>query len=387
MSSAPRGSSGDATHSTPSTRARASRPSRARAPRRSAGVLRHGVPQAAHVVREARGGHRRVDARDRVDERVHPRAARRGALLHARVRVRRVEANPRFAPRDVEHAAVVHRIEQLRRRARRAAPVVRDGAVREGASTSRGCTTPRARTKREHRARSPHCARRATAARRPRAPSRAGAGGAATGARERRTRSSRRSPRRRRARGSAARDAGAITLHAVPQDQVLRARRRADWIGLHEPELRVRQRPCDGEATQVVLGHAPIMPQGAGARRGASDLVTRACGERALPRRGQPALAGDAVGHVWRTTAGGSWSSHASLTAGVADESCSRTEHGRQARGLPSQRRRRALARGTDDERRIQERSRIARRRRRALSDTRPAAPALQRGEAPRVRS
>ena len=30
---------------------------------------------------------------------------------------------------------------------------------------------------------------------------------------------------------------GTIPLHAVPQDQILRARRRADWIGLHESKV------------------------------------------------------------------------------------------------------------------------------------------------------
>ena len=38
---------------------------------------------------------------------------------------------PRFAPRDAQQAAVVHVVEQMRRRARRAAPVVRHRAVGE----------------------------------------------------------------------------------------------------------------------------------------------------------------------------------------------------------------------------------------------------------------
>jgi len=65
--------------------------------------------------------------------------------------------------------------------------------------------------------------------------------------------------------------ARAVTFHAVAQRQVLRARRGADRVGLHEAELvhgalqrgRVEQAACDGEAAQLIERgrHARMMPK------------------------------------------------------------------------------------------------------------------------------
>ena len=78
--------------------------------------------------------------------------------------------------------------------------------------------------------------------------------------------------------------AGAVAGHAMPQREVLRARRRPDRVGLHEAERveralqrgRREQAARDGAAPQVVEGHAS----------GASAVASRRFGGTELLRRG-----------------------------------------------------------------------------------------------------
>ena len=191
------------------------------------------------------------------------RPARARGRLAARVAVARgVQTHAALAPRHAQQAAVVHAVEQLRagvatsRRTSCALPCA------NAASTSRGCTTPRSRTKASTRGLRP-------ARLRPRGARRA-----------------RMHQRVHRARHEAVVDeevlfdgqpgiaplevAGAVVAHAVAQRQVLRARRRADRVGLHEAEAldRARQRGRREQAARhrvaaqrvEVDRHGAIMP-------------------------------------------------------------------------------------------------------------------------------
>ena len=93
--------------------------------------LRDGPPQAAHDGRETLGWQRCVGSHGDVDHRVESRS------LHLRIRWRRqvfvrgVDAYSTLPPSHAEQATVVHRFEEVSGGSRRAAPIVRDGSVRE----------------------------------------------------------------------------------------------------------------------------------------------------------------------------------------------------------------------------------------------------------------
>ena len=93
--------------------------------------LRDGVAQPLDEPVEARRRERRVLVDDHVDERVE--RARRAAASRAGgvVLVRGVDADARVAPHHAQQPAVVHLVEQMGGRARRAAPVVGHGAELE----------------------------------------------------------------------------------------------------------------------------------------------------------------------------------------------------------------------------------------------------------------
>jgi hypothetical protein len=200
------------------------------------------------------------------------RAARAAGLASTGdVLDRLVDPNAAHAPGDAQQAAVVHAVEQVRRRQPGAAPGVDAAAVREvGLDVARMRWAVRA-DELEHVGRFPFRRRR------PRL-------------RHRARMHQREMPSRQEAvvdegvfldlqlRVAALEVAGAVAGDAVAQDQVLRARRRADRVGLDEAELvdraterrRLEQRSRDGVAAQVVerrcLGHAAMMPK-RGARR------------------------------------------------------------------------------------------------------------------------
>ncbi len=119
-------------HSTPSTRACAQPQPRAlQRGLQLAPPLRHGVAQPADEVRQARAGQRRVLAHDDIDQRVQPP----GAVGFVRGRphdlLRAVDPDAGVPPHDAQQPAVVHRVEQVRRRVGGSAPVVRHRPVGE----------------------------------------------------------------------------------------------------------------------------------------------------------------------------------------------------------------------------------------------------------------
>ena len=213
--------------------------------------VRSGIAQAADDERQARGGNRRVERHDGVDEAVEPQPPRRGAFGAGTVCLRRVDADAALAPAHAKQALVVHQLEHVRRRARGSAPVVGDRAVRE----------VRVDLARMHRAALAH-----------ELEDRPGAlvGG---GRRDRRARMH----QRLHAPGHEAvvdeeilfdrqrlvarlEVAGAVALDARPQRQVLGAGRGSDGIGLHEAQpieraferRRRKQAAADGEAPQIL---------------------------------------------------------------------------------------------------------------------------------------
>ena len=115
----------------PSTRRGPADASRAAAPVQFASPLRHRVAQSADQQRQARAGQRRVLANDHVDQRVDARRRARRVARAGPGSCARVDADACVAPDDAQQPAVVHRIEQMRRRVRGAAPVVGHRAVRE----------------------------------------------------------------------------------------------------------------------------------------------------------------------------------------------------------------------------------------------------------------
>ena len=167
--------------------------------------------------------------------------------------VRRIDTDTSFAARDAKETTVVHRFQQMRRRARSAAPVVPHRSVRE----------LRVHFARVHGAALAHERQH-----------RLGMRAACFGPRFHsapRVHQRLYGPRKeavvekvvfldRQRRIQAFQVAGAVVAHAMAQGEILRARRCANGIGLHEAEPVQRSLKCggrekaarDGEATQIV---------------------------------------------------------------------------------------------------------------------------------------
>ncbi len=189
------------------------------------------------------------------------RGARRRIARHGRMLVHGVDSDSGLTARHSQQSAVVHGIEQVRRRARRAAPVVGDRAVRE---------------MRVHLAWMHRSVGADEIQQRPHVPAACRAPWDRTAARMHQ--------RLQRAGHEAVVDeevlvdvepavealeiAGTITGHAMAEREVLGSRRRADRIGLHEAEHveRLLQRSGGNQAArdrktpQVVEGHASRSP-------------------------------------------------------------------------------------------------------------------------------
>ena len=93
--------------------------------------VRRAVAEQTREVDEARRRQRRVLGDDEIEQRRGARLARLGARVDRDVVDGLVDAHAALAPGDAQQAAVVHRVEQVRRRAARAAPGVGAAAVRE----------------------------------------------------------------------------------------------------------------------------------------------------------------------------------------------------------------------------------------------------------------
>jgi len=230
-----------------------------------AAPLRRRVAKPTHQEREAARRDRSISTDNGVNERVQTCAPiipirRRGAGL-----ARRVNPNARLAAKDAKQPLVVQGIEQVRRRVRRPTPVVCDPAVREMT-----IHFPRMRCATFAHERK-HALRSRIARGWPQRPNR---------------------PRMHQGLERSSHEsvidedvlfdlqhgillleiAGSITIDTKTERQILSARRRSDWIGLHEPENidRTRQgrRPPqaadDGHSTEIVecrraLAHQEIL--------------------------------------------------------------------------------------------------------------------------------
>ena len=240
--------------------------------------LRHAATaQVAEQLAERGRRQRRVGVDQQVDQRVVAGLGfgavdrRRGGLA------RRVDAHAGVAPRDAQQAAVVHAVEQLGRSPARAAEPVAHAAVRE----------VRVDLGRVHGAALAHEVQHRLCLRPARL--RPGLTGLAR-VHQRRGRARQEAVvdeevlLHRQPRVAALQLAGTVVAHAVAQDQVLRARRRAQRVGLHEAQALQRlwqragreQRAGHGVAAQVVESdrHAPMMHRPAPAvRRGPMPAV------------------------------------------------------------------------------------------------------------------
>jgi hypothetical protein len=228
--------------------------------------LRRGITQPGDQTGQAGGRQRRVFLHDHIDERIEPGAPRGGIERAVVVFVRGIQANATIAPRHPQQAAVVHAIEQVRGRVRRAAPGVDGAAVRE----------VRVDLARVHRAALAHESEQVSRLALLHHAPRPGAGAWVH----------QRLVLRRHetvvdeevffdaeACIAPLQVAGAVAFHAVAQCQVLRARRSADRVGLHEAELvhralqrgRGEEAAGDGEAAQLVQcdRHVRMMPNSA----------------------------------------------------------------------------------------------------------------------------
>ena len=229
--------------------------------------LRSAVAQARDHVAEAQARQRRVERDDDVDQRVDPRRALGASRRRIPVLVRRVEPDPGLAPHHAQRAVIVQQVEVMRRRARRSAPVVGDAAAREMRVDVARMDGAAVADERQQILRL----------------ARASAGEAADDAAGVHQRLQ---PARHEAvvdedvffdverRVAPLQIAGAVALHALAKDQVLRPRRRADRVRLHEPQpierARQRGRPeqaaRDREAPQILERHAPDVPPDASSR-------------------------------------------------------------------------------------------------------------------------
>jgi hypothetical protein len=243
----------------------------------------------ADQLAQRRQRQRRVLVHDQIDERVHARI-RGGRIGHARIAFACcVDACAAVAPRDPQQAAVVHAVEQLGARVRRATEPVAHLAMREMRV---------------------HLARVHGAALGDEGEHRMGllpARGAPRGARRARMHQGMVRARQkavvdekvffdRQPRIAPLEVTGTVVAHAVAQRQVLGARRRSDRVGLHEAELvdRARQRGWREQraghrvAAQVVERercHPGMMPKRKQGPRGALVVRSAARCQAALRRR------------------------------------------------------------------------------------------------------
>ena len=219
-----------------SRRRRCARSRAARAPpaaRRAtpSAQMRRAVAEQVGQVAEARCRQRRVLAQHQLEQRRRALGARgRGSSSAGGCVDRLVDAGAVLAPRDAQQAAVVHAVEQVRRRQAGAAPGVGDAAVREVRLDDARMGRAVLADEGEHlvrlalRRRRPTCAGRARMHQRQvLARQEAVVDEAVLLDREPRV--------------AALEVAGAVAGDAMAQGQVLGPRRRADRVGLDEAEL------------------------------------------------------------------------------------------------------------------------------------------------------
>src|ERR1700733_10953351 len=93
--------------------------------------LRRGVLQSAHKISQTRGWHWCIDLNDGIDKRIN-RCHASGFITRSwSVLVHRIQPNPRSASWNSQQAVIMHRVQQARSCVRRSSPIVLDRTVSE----------------------------------------------------------------------------------------------------------------------------------------------------------------------------------------------------------------------------------------------------------------